>query len=69
MLYRCLCIEHILILPLIKHVFVWASCIVVFFQGSNPSDLLEDERFAAMFTNPDFQVDEESEVSQILVFV
>ena len=34
----------------------------IFLQTSEVSNPLGDERFSAMFSNPDFQVDEESEV-------
>ena len=34
----------------------------VFSQTSEVSNPLGDDRFSAMFSNPDFQVDEESEV-------
>lgn len=33
-------------------------------QSSDVSNPLGDDRFSAMFLNPDFQVDEESEVKQ-----
>lgn len=32
------------------------------FQNSEVSNPLGDDRFSAMFSNPDFQVDEESQV-------
>ena len=34
------------------------------FQSSDVSNPLGDDRFSAMFLNPDFQVDEESEVKR-----
>lgn len=33
-----------------------------FFQNSEVNNPLGDDRFSAMFSNPDFQVDEESQV-------
>lgn len=35
---------------------------VIFLQTLEVSNPLGDDRFSAMFSNPDFQVDEESEV-------
>ena len=35
---------------------------VIFLQTSEVSNPLGDDRFSAMFSNPDFQVNEESEV-------
>ena len=37
------------------------------FQSSDVSNPLGDDRFSAMFLNPDFQVDEESEVKQTYI--
>ena len=44
------------------HVFM---CSMLFLQTADISNPLGDDRFAAMFKNPDFQVDEESEVKTL----
>ena len=45
-----------------KHRFLFKEVLLLFSQKSDVNNPLGDDRFSAMFSNPDFQVDEESEV-------
>ena len=58
------CIIHIL-----YSVFVCLPIFSFWFQSQNAANPLGDDRFAAMFSDPNFQIDEDSEVSHYTHYI